>query len=65
LGKRQRARGTRQASDDTRRTRLLEDHVIPGIEEEFPRIASRMSIMVDGSVGLGIYDEHSDLEASV
>jgi len=43
----------------------FEEHVIPRIAGEFPNVASDMSIMVEGSVGLGTDDDFSDLEASV
>jgi len=43
----------------------FEKHVIPLIDGDLPGIASDMSIIVQGSVGLGVDDEFSDLEASV
>jgi hypothetical protein len=43
----------------------FEGFVIPRIAKSFPKAASHMAVRIEGSVGLGIDDEFSDLEASV
>jgi hypothetical protein len=46
-------------------TQYFERTVLPGIDAAFPHLTSQISIQVEGSCGLGIADEHSDLEANV
>jgi lysophospholipase L1-like esterase len=43
----------------------FEEIVIPMIADEFPDLVSEISIRVGGSFGLGIADEHSDLDADL
>jgi hypothetical protein len=43
----------------------FEETVLPFIANGFPEIASEMSVQVTGSFGLGIADEHSDLDALI
>lgn len=43
----------------------FENTVIPMIQENFGEIINEMDIMILGSVGLGIDDEFSDMEASI
>ena len=41
------------------------DVILPMIQSKYPKIYDEMSIMILGSVGLGIDDSYSDLEAAV
>jgi hypothetical protein len=43
----------------------FEETVIPMIAEQFPDVVPEMSIKIGGSFGLGIADEHSDLDADL
>lgn len=43
----------------------FENIIIPLIQANYPNIISDMDIMILGSVGLGIDDEISDIEASI
>ncbi len=39
--------------------------VFPFVEERFPNTAPQMMVMVEGSAGLGLHDEWSDLDATI
>lgn len=42
------------------------DHiVIPLIQEHLPEVVPEMSVLIEGSVGLGLHDEWSDLDATI
>lgn len=43
----------------------FEETIIPLIVREYPRVAAQMSIRIQGSYGLGIVDEFSDLDATI
>ena len=43
----------------------FEEAIIPLIARRHPEVASEMCILVRGSFGLGIADEHSDLDAII
>lgn len=43
----------------------FEEKVIPLIEREHHELVSEMSIRVEGSVGLGVEDELSDLDVTL
>ncbi len=44
---------------------FFENKIIPLITEKYPRVASEMSIQIQGSYGLGIADEYSDLDVII
>jgi len=46
-------------------TRYFSETVIPTLEKRHPEVARHMAIQVRGSYGLGLADEHSDLDAIV
>jgi hypothetical protein len=46
-------------------TRFFEDVVLPRIRQHCPKVLPHMSILVEGSVGLGWHDEWSDLELTI
>lgn len=49
----------------TKVTDYFDHTVMPTIREKHPEVYAQMSIMILGSVGLGIDDEFSDMEAAV
>jgi hypothetical protein len=46
-------------------TDYLENTVMPVIRRRHPQVLGEISVMILGSVGLGLDDEHSDLEAGI
>jgi len=43
----------------------LEQHIIPLIADNHPRVSAEMCFLLEGSHAMGLADEHSDLEAIV